>query len=118
MHTHAWIAVYYASADHTHAHKFPRSLPPSYADGRESLAFMIDCAAWSPSCLVLGHTALSWLLRDIIPGQRQALLSVQVMTEVARLHPPNLHALHCMRLQLQAVQGGLSLTGAATAPCF
>ena len=49
-----------------------------YADGRESLAFMFSCADWSPACLLLGHAALHWLLRGLIPGQRAAILSVQV----------------------------------------
>ena len=49
-----------------------------YADGRESLAFLFDCAGWSQSCLVLGHLSLSWMLRDIIPGARQPLLLVQM----------------------------------------
>jgi hypothetical protein len=47
-----------------------------YADGRESLAFIFDCAAFSPTCMVLGHLSLSWLLHDIIPGQRDVLLTV------------------------------------------
>lgn len=49
----------------------------TYADGRETMAFLFDCAVWSPSCLLLAHTSLAWLLRDIIPGSRRALLSVQ-----------------------------------------
>ena len=49
-----------------------------YGDGRESLAFTFDCAGWSGSCLVLGHLSVAWLLRDIIPGERRALLSIQV----------------------------------------
>lgn len=49
----------------------------AYADGRESLAFMHDCGGWSTSCLVLGHVSVSWLLRDAIPGLRQALLTIE-----------------------------------------
>jgi hypothetical protein len=49
-----------------------------YADGRESLAFTFDCASWTPTCLLLGHFSLTWMLRDIVPGERQALLSPQV----------------------------------------
>ncbi|GBF97931.1 hypothetical protein Rsub_10604 [Raphidocelis subcapitata] len=50
----------------------------NYADGRESLAFTFDCASWTPSCLLLGHFSLTWMLRDILPGERQALLSPQM----------------------------------------
>ncbi|GBF97916.1 hypothetical protein Rsub_10589 [Raphidocelis subcapitata] len=50
----------------------------NYADGRESLAFTFDCASWTPSCLLLGHFSLTWMLRNILPGERQALLSPQM----------------------------------------
>jgi hypothetical protein len=50
----------------------------NYGDGRESLAFIFDCASRSPTCLLLGHFSLTWMLRDIVPGERLALLSPQV----------------------------------------
>ena len=56
----------------------------NYADGRESLAFTFDCASWTPSCLLLGHFSLTWMLRDILPGERQALLSPQVRALIQR----------------------------------
>jgi len=31
-------------------------------DGRESMAFLVDCAAWSNSCMLLGRLSLAWLL--------------------------------------------------------
>lgn len=55
-----------------------------YDDGRESMAFMLDCSAWLTSCLVLGHLSVSWMLRDIVPGDRQALLTVQVTKHHSR----------------------------------
>jgi hypothetical protein len=50
----------------------------AYADGRESLAFFFECGAWSTSCLVLGHAALSYLVRGLIPGERRALVTPHV----------------------------------------
>ncbi|KIZ05898.1 hypothetical protein MNEG_2062 [Monoraphidium neglectum] len=47
-----------------------------FGDGRESLAFMHDCAGWSTTCLVLGHVSLSWILQGLIPGERISLLTV------------------------------------------
>jgi hypothetical protein len=44
------------------------------------MSFMHGCAAWSSSCLLLGHMALAWLTQNIIPGERAALLTVQVIT--------------------------------------
>jgi len=55
----------------------------NYADGRESLAFLFDCASWSTSWLVLGHLSLSWVLRDLVPGERRPLLTVQVRLVLA-----------------------------------
>lgn len=40
-----------------------------------------ECACsggWQPTCVLLGHLAISWVTRDIIPGYRRALLSVHV----------------------------------------
>jgi hypothetical protein len=45
---------------------------------REELVFTLACAYWQISCMVLSHFSLSWLLHDIIPGQRRALMAVQV----------------------------------------
>lgn len=50
----------------------------SYADGHRAMAFLFDCSHLSTTCMVLGHLGLSWLLRDAIPGVRQALLTVHV----------------------------------------
>jgi hypothetical protein len=33
---------------------------------------------WQQTCVLLGHLAISWVTRDIIPGARRALLSVHV----------------------------------------
>lgn len=33
-------------------------------DGRQSMAFVFDCAAWSPSCMLLGRLSVAWLLAD------------------------------------------------------
>ena len=60
-----------------------------YADGRESLAFTTECAAWASPCFALAHYVLPWMLRDIIPGERRALLSVQVRGPRAP-RPPSL----------------------------
>jgi hypothetical protein len=40
--------------------------------------FTFDCASWNPNCLVVGHAVAAWLLKDLIPGERMALLSPQV----------------------------------------
>ena len=50
----------------------------TYADGREVMAFMMPCASFSPTCLALGHMAVVWALRGIMPGSRDSLLSIQV----------------------------------------
>jgi hypothetical protein len=49
-----------------------------YQDGRESLAFVFDCSSFSASCMLLGHVSLGWMLQGLVPGERQALLSVQL----------------------------------------
>ncbi|KAI8465295.1 MAG: hypothetical protein J3K34DRAFT_461466 [Monoraphidium minutum] len=49
----------------------------NYADGRESLAFMHGCAAWSSACMLLGHFSVAWAFQHVIPGSRAALLTVQ-----------------------------------------
>jgi hypothetical protein len=49
-----------------------------HADGRQSMAIFMDCAFWQPTCMVLGHVVVSWVLHDIIPGQRRAMLSTHV----------------------------------------
>ncbi|KAI8466505.1 MAG: hypothetical protein J3K34DRAFT_524504 [Monoraphidium minutum] len=49
-----------------------------YEDGRQLMAFMVDCATWSPACLVLAHVAVSWALRGIYPGERRTVLQVHV----------------------------------------
>lgn len=48
-----------------------------YGDGRESMAFVFDCATWSTACGVISHLSLAWMMQDIIPGERSALLTVQ-----------------------------------------
>jgi hypothetical protein len=45
---------------------------------REELVFTLACAYWQISCMVLSHFSISWLMHDIIPGQRRALMAVQV----------------------------------------
>jgi hypothetical protein len=50
----------------------------TYTDGRQEMITTFDCATWQPNCHVFGHYALSWLLHDIVPGQRQVLLNMQV----------------------------------------
>jgi hypothetical protein len=50
----------------------------AYNGTRQELVTTFDCGAWKPSCLVFAHYALSWLLHDIIPGQRRVLFSIQV----------------------------------------
>jgi hypothetical protein len=35
----------------------------TWADGREYLAFYLDCAAWSPACPPLGRMAVAWVMR-------------------------------------------------------
>jgi hypothetical protein len=47
-----------------------------YGDGRESMAFAFDAAAWSTSAVAIAHLAVSWALRDLIPGERRPLLTV------------------------------------------
>jgi len=42
------------------------------------MAFVFDCASWSSSCMVIAHLATTWMLQNIIPGERRALLSVQM----------------------------------------
>ncbi len=49
-----------------------------YGDGRESMAFVFDCATWSTACAVVSHLAAAWMLQNIVPGERRALLAVQV----------------------------------------
>jgi hypothetical protein len=52
--------------------------------------FSFDCAAWNPNCLVVGHAAAAWVLKDLIPGERMALLSPQVRARPAgRGLPPS-----------------------------
>jgi hypothetical protein len=50
----------------------------AYNGTRQELVTAFDCGWWKPSCLVFAHYALSWLLHDVIPGQRRALFSIQV----------------------------------------
>ncbi|KAI8469258.1 MAG: hypothetical protein J3K34DRAFT_522256 [Monoraphidium minutum] len=50
----------------------------NHADGRQALAFMLDCSDEAAYCMVLGHLGLAWALQNIIPGQRQVILSLQV----------------------------------------
>jgi hypothetical protein len=50
----------------------------AYNGTRQELITTFDCGSWKPACLVFGHYALSWLMHDIIPGQRRALFSIQV----------------------------------------
>jgi hypothetical protein len=45
---------------------------------RDELVFTMSCARWQISCLVMSHFSLSWLMHDIIPGQRRVLLKAQV----------------------------------------
>jgi hypothetical protein len=49
-----------------------------YQDGRESLAFVFDCSSYSTTCLLLGHMSLGWMLQGLVPGERRALLTVQL----------------------------------------
>lgn len=49
-----------------------------YGDGRESMAFVFDCATWSTSCALLSHLVAAWMSQNILPGQRRALLTVQM----------------------------------------
>jgi hypothetical protein len=50
----------------------------AYNGTRQELVTTFDCGSWKPTCLVFGHYALSWLMHDIIPGQRRALFGIQV----------------------------------------
>jgi hypothetical protein len=45
---------------------------------RDEMVFTMSCARWQISCLVMSHFSLSWLMHDIIPGQRRVLLKTQV----------------------------------------
>ena len=49
-----------------------------HGDGRQALAFFLDCLADSAACYALGHLGLAWALKNIVPGRRRALLSMQV----------------------------------------
>jgi hypothetical protein len=49
-----------------------------YQDGRESLAFVFDCSDHSTTCMLLGHLSLGWMLQGLVPGERRALLTVQL----------------------------------------
>jgi hypothetical protein len=42
------------------------------------MAFFHACAAWSTTCIALGHMAVAWALQNFIPGERAPLLTVQV----------------------------------------
>ena len=62
---------------------------------RESLAFFFDCASWNTGCIALGHLAVTWMLRGIVPGSRMALLTPQVgllHTRLASLCSPHTHS--------------------------
>lgn len=48
------------------------------ADGRQSMAFTLDCSPQSTACMVLGHVGLSWVMHNMIPGQREAFLNLHV----------------------------------------
>jgi hypothetical protein len=48
----------------------------------------LQCAAWNPNCLLLAHLAVSWVTKNIIPGQRRALLSTQVRMQHAGMGEP------------------------------
>jgi hypothetical protein len=49
-----------------------------YEDGREVFISTLQCNRWSTSCLAIGHLVVAWLLKNLIPGQRQALFTVHV----------------------------------------
>lgn len=50
----------------------------TYSSGLQDLVFGIDLTSWQAACWVLAHACLSWVMHDIIPGQRRTLLSTQV----------------------------------------
>jgi hypothetical protein len=58
----------------------------TYSNGLQDLVFGLDLTSWEASCWVLAHAALSWVLHDIIPGQRRSLLSTQVSLGSLPLH--------------------------------
>jgi hypothetical protein len=47
-------------------------------DGRQVLVFMMECSDESVACYLLGHIGLTWVMQNIIPGQRKALLTLHV----------------------------------------
>ncbi|KAI8465146.1 MAG: hypothetical protein J3K34DRAFT_525626 [Monoraphidium minutum] len=49
-----------------------------YADGRRVMGITFDCSEAYIACWPLGHLGVSWVMQDLIPGQRRALLSLQV----------------------------------------
>lgn len=47
-------------------------------DGRQAMAFFLQCSDESAACYALAHLGLAWAMQDIVPGERRALLSLQV----------------------------------------
>lgn len=50
----------------------------SYGDGRQAVAFFLQCSSCFTPCYALAHLGLAWVLQNIIPGSRRALLSLHV----------------------------------------